>query len=74
MTLKKQTDDALMQTWANLGLPTRREQERMLHVLNQVQSRLMDLEERLEDALAAPPAPAARPSAPAPASPTEEAN
>lgn len=53
MKLKKQADDALTQAWAAAGLPTRREQERMLHVLNQVQSRIMDLEERLEEALAA---------------------
>lgn len=66
MKLKKQADDALTQAWAAAGLPTRREQERMLHVLNQVQSRLMDLEERLEDALAgraSAQAPAARPHA-----------
>jgi hypothetical protein len=51
MKLKKQADDALQQAWANAGLPTRREQERMLHVLNQLQSRLIDLEDKLEDAL-----------------------
>jgi hypothetical protein len=49
---KKQADDAVNATWARMGLPTRREQERMLHLLNQIQSRLIDLEERLEDAVA----------------------
>ncbi len=52
MKLKKQVDDAMAEAWAKAQLPTRREQERMLHVLNQVQSRLIDLEEKLEDALA----------------------
>jgi hypothetical protein len=33
--------------WGSLGLPTRREQERALHALNQIQSRLLDLEEQL---------------------------
>ncbi len=33
-----------------MGLPTRRDQERAIHTLNQLQSRLIDLEERLEDA------------------------
>ena len=33
---------------AQLGLPTKRDQERTLHLLNQLQSRLMDLEEKLE--------------------------
>jgi hypothetical protein len=35
--------------WSSLGLATRRDQERMLHALNQMQSRLMDLEEKLDD-------------------------
>jgi len=36
--------------WGTLGLATRRDQERMLHALNQMQSRMMDLEEKLDDA------------------------
>lgn len=48
---KKHADDAMNGAWARMGLSTRREQERMLHVLNQIQSRLIDLEEHLEDAL-----------------------
>jgi hypothetical protein len=35
--------------WSSLGLATRRDQERMLHALNQMQSRLMDLQEQLDD-------------------------
>ena len=34
--------------WAELGLPTKRDQERVLHLLNQLNSRLLDLEEKLE--------------------------
>ena len=48
---KKHLDETVNGAWARMGLPTRREQERMLHVLNQSQSRLIDLEEKLEDAL-----------------------
>lgn len=47
MKLKAATDKAVAQWWASLGLPTRRDQERTLHALNQLQSRLHDLEERL---------------------------
>ncbi len=32
-----------------LGLATKRDQERSLHVLNQLESRMIDLEERLAD-------------------------
>jgi hypothetical protein len=34
--------------WGALGLPTKRDQERTLHALNQIQSRLLDLEEKLD--------------------------
>jgi hypothetical protein len=34
--------------WGALGLPTKREQERTLHALNQLESRLLDLEEKLD--------------------------
>lgn len=50
MKVKRQTDDAMAQWWAATGLPTRREQERMLHLINQLTSRVMDLEEELVDA------------------------
>ena len=35
--------------WGLMGLPTKRDQERTLHALNQIQSRLLDLEEQLAD-------------------------
>jgi hypothetical protein len=40
-------EQALAQFWGGWGLPTKRDQERTLHALNQIQSRLIDLEERL---------------------------
>jgi len=48
MKAKKSADDAKAQVWAQMGLPTKRDQERALHLLNQLQSRIMDLEEKLE--------------------------
>jgi hypothetical protein len=48
MKAKKAADDAKAQVWGQFGLPTKRDQERTLHMLNQLQSRLMDLEEKLE--------------------------
>ena len=47
MKAKAASDKALAQLWAAIGLPTRRDQERTLHALNQLQSRLYDLEEKL---------------------------
>ncbi len=69
MRTKKQADDASAQAWAALGLPTRRDQERMLHLLNQLGSRIMDLEDKIDDLeqkLARQTAPSPAPS-PAPA-------
>ncbi len=34
--------------WGAMGLPTKRDQERALHALNQLESKLLDLEERLD--------------------------
>lgn len=48
MQTKSKADDLLARWWRFNGLPTRREQERMMHVVNQLQSQLHDLEERLE--------------------------
>ena len=45
---KKAADDAKAQLWGQMGLPTKRDQERSLHLLNQLQSRIMDLEEKLQ--------------------------
>lgn len=49
MRARAQANDRLAQSWGALGLPTKRDQERTLHALNQIQSRLLDLEEQLED-------------------------
>ena len=51
MKTKAASDRAAAAWWGSLGLPTKRDQERSLHKLNQLESRLLDLEERLEDAL-----------------------
>jgi hypothetical protein len=48
MKAKKVADDAKAQIWGQMGLPTKRDQERALHLLNQLQSRILDLEEKLE--------------------------
>jgi hypothetical protein len=47
MKAKTVADKASSMVWSTLGLPTKRDQERSLHALNQIQSRLLDLEEQL---------------------------
>lgn len=71
MKLKAMADRSAASWWAAMGLPTKLDQERTLHALNQLQSRLIDLEEMLEDqreqlarAHAAAPAESADPAAP----------
>jgi hypothetical protein len=49
MKTKAATDKLADAWWSAWGLPTRRDQERSLHALNQIQSRLSDLEEKLVD-------------------------
>lgn len=49
MKTKAAGDRAVAAVWSAMGLPTRRDQERELHALNQIQSRLADLEERLAE-------------------------
>ncbi len=49
MKAKAATEKASAQWWGSLGLPTKREQEKTLHALNQINSRLIDLEERLAE-------------------------
>ncbi len=49
MKMKASSDKAAAGVWGALGLPTKRDQERTLHALNQIQSRLIDLEEQLAD-------------------------
>src|SRR5689334_6111546 len=45
----KGTHDKLMSVWwSALGLPTKRDQERTLFALHKLESRLMDLEEKVE--------------------------
>lgn len=52
MKMKARYDRAAGDWVGNLGLATKRDQERSLHALNQLESRLIDLEEKLADALA----------------------
>lgn len=49
MRSKTAVDGAMDAWWSAVGLPTRRDQERSLHALNQLQSRLLDLEETLAE-------------------------
>jgi hypothetical protein len=50
MKMKAKREKTMANWWGNVaGLPTRRDQERTLHALNQIQSRLIDLEEKLAD-------------------------
>lgn len=53
MKTKAATDKATAAWWAAMGLPTRRDQERSLHKLNQLESRIADLEEQLAEARSA---------------------
>ena len=48
MKVKAQRQQWLASWWVATGLPTRRDQERTLHALNQLNSRLIDLEEKIE--------------------------
>lgn len=47
--LKRLSDDGLQAVIAALGLPTRRDQERALHLLQEIEGRLEDLELRVLD-------------------------
>jgi len=51
MKTKAATDRAVAAWWGAVGLPTKRDQERSLHRINQLESRVLDLQEQLEDAL-----------------------
>lgn len=46
---KAALNDATAKVWGSVGLSTKKDQERTLHALNMIQSRLSDLEEKLED-------------------------
>ena len=49
MKAKAAYDKAASQWVGSLGMATKRDQERSLHALNQLESRLLDLEERLAE-------------------------
>jgi hypothetical protein len=49
MKAKAAGDKAAATWWGAVGLPTKRDQERILHALNQLESRLLDLEEKLDE-------------------------
>jgi hypothetical protein len=51
MKAKAQYDKATSQMVGSMGLATKRDQERALHTLHQLESRLLDLEERLDEVL-----------------------
>ena len=48
MKMKAASDKAKEQWWGEMGLSTKRDQERILHALHQLQSKVLDLEEKLE--------------------------
>jgi hypothetical protein len=49
MRTKAMGDRAAAAWWGAIGLPTKRDQERTLHRLNRLESRLLDLEEKLAE-------------------------
>jgi len=49
MKAKAASEKAAATYWGMVGLSTKRDQERTLHALNQIQARLLDLEEKLAD-------------------------
>ncbi len=49
MKTKATSEKMTAEAWGAVGLPTKRDQERTLHALNQIQSRLIDLEDKLAE-------------------------
>ncbi len=49
MKLKAKNDTSVAKAWGRMGLATRPDQERTLHQLNELESRLIDFEDRLID-------------------------
>lgn len=45
LRVKKMGDDRLASMWTRTGMANRREQEHAMHLLNQLESKLLDLEE-----------------------------
>ena len=52
MKTKSSLDEAAKKWWSAWGLPTKHDQERTLHQINRLESRLLDLEEELRRAKA----------------------
>ena len=50
MKTRAAAEQAKAKIWGEMGLPTKRDQERTLHLLNQLHSRVLDLEEKLDAA------------------------
>ena len=48
MKVRAANKAALASWWSTIGLPTKRDQERTLHMLNKLESRILDLEEKLD--------------------------
>ncbi len=49
MRTKAAYDKAVAGVWGGVGLPTKRDQERSLYLLNKLESRIYDLEKKLEE-------------------------
>ncbi|MEM6995080.1 MAG: hypothetical protein AAF721_31490 [Myxococcota bacterium] len=49
MKAKIAADRGLESWWRSWGLPTKVDQERTLHAIHELESRLLDLEERLDE-------------------------
>ncbi len=47
MKARAKQQDATTKWWGSLGLPTKHDQERTLHALNKLESKLLDLEEQI---------------------------
>lgn len=60
LTLRRVADEASQMALAAAGLPTRRDQERALHLLQTIEGRLDDLEARLEQPASGTAPPASR--------------
>ncbi|MCS6899245.1 MAG: poly(R)-hydroxyalkanoic acid synthase subunit PhaE [Myxococcales bacterium] len=49
MKAKAERDRMITHFWNAMGLPSRQDQERALHLLNQLHSRINDLEQKLNE-------------------------
>ncbi|MBI2389377.1 MAG: hypothetical protein HYV09_07250 [Deltaproteobacteria bacterium] len=48
MKARAHAQEQRAKAWGDMGVATKRDQERTLHMLNQLQSRILDLEEKLD--------------------------